>query len=104
VTRPIKIAKYSGSFGGDKDAAAKIRDDLLRPALRGSEDEVVLDFSGVDFLTQSFAHALLSAIVRKHPKSLERIRFDNCTDSVREIIEIVVQYSQEDLGAVPPAS
>lgn len=100
--RPIKIAKYSGSFGGDKDAAAKVRDELLRPALRDENKVVVLDFDGVDFVTQSFAHALLSAIVRKQAKSLERMRFDNCSDSVREIIEIVVQYSQDDLGAVPP--
>ena len=67
------------------------------------EGEVILDFAGVDFVTQSFAHALLSAIVRKQPTALERLRFDNCTNSVREIIEIVVQYSQEDLGAVAPA-
>lgn len=102
MTRPVKIADFAGSFGGDKDAAARVRDELLKPALRDTDHELVLDFAGVDFVTQSFAHALLSSIVRKQPKSLDRMRFDNCTDSVREIIEIVVQYSQEDLGAVSP--
>lgn len=97
----MKIDVYgeAGSFGGDKDAAARLRDRYLRAALEAHPTaEVVLDFQGVDFATQSFIHALLSAVVRRDPRSLERIRFDNCTPSVKEIIEIVVRYSQQDIA------
>ena len=90
----IPIFDYAGSFGGDKDAAAKVRDGLLKPALKQATADVIVDFVDVEFVTQSFVHALLSAIVRKQPSALERLRFDNCSESVREIIEIVVQYSQ----------
>lgn len=90
----IPIFDYSGSFGGDKDAAAKVRDELLKPALKQANADVIVDFVDVEFVTQSFVHALLCAIVRKQPSALERLRFDNCSESVREIIEIVVQYSQ----------
>lgn len=95
--KPIRVFSFAGSFGGDKDAAARIREELLKPAVSNDLSEVVIDFEGVDFVTQSFAHAMLSAVVRRDPKVLERIRFDNCSDSVREIVDIVVQYSQEEL-------
>ena len=95
--RPITISvfQYAGSFGGDKDAAAKVRDTILKPALKDASTVIAIDFVDVEFVTQSFAHALLSAIIRKDAKSLERMTFTNCSESVREIIEIVVQYSQE---------
>ena len=95
----IKVFDEAGAFGGDKDAAARLRDKQLKPALkREPHKTVTLDFRGVDFATQSFIHALLSAVVRKDPTDLDRLRFVNCSGSVREIVEIVVQYSQEDLG------
>lgn len=71
----IAIVDHAGSFGGDKDAAARLRERLLKPALKSGQ-EVVLDFRGVDYVTQSFIHALLSAVVRRDPPVLERIRFD----------------------------
>jgi anti-anti-sigma regulatory factor len=94
----IKVGSDVGAFGGDKDAAARIRDLELKPAIAKSDDDVVLDFAGVDFVTQSFIHALISQVVRRDPAVLNRIRFDNCTRSVAEIIEIVVEYSQHELG------
>jgi anti-anti-sigma regulatory factor len=90
-----RVYDVDGTFGGDKDAAARIREELLKPALGRPGVEVVIDFAKVEFATQSFAHALLSSIVRRRPADLERITFEHCSDSVREIIEIVVQYSQE---------
>lgn len=98
----IRVFAEAGAFGGDKDAAARLREKQLKPALAQDQQSVVhLDFAGVDFATQSFIHAVLSSVVRRNPKVLDRIQFDNCTDSVREIIEIVVQYSQEDLAPSP---
>lgn len=95
--KPVRISifAHAGSFGGDKDAAARVRDQLLKPALKDSDNEVILDFVDVEFVTQSFIHALLSAVVRRTPSTLDRLSFEHCTDSVRQIIEIVTQYSQE---------
>lgn len=93
----IRVQKYAGSFAGDKDAAARIRDTEVVPALRGGKS-VVLDFAGVDLATQSFVHALLASIVRENPEALEHIAFKNCNDSVRSLVEIVVDYAQQELS------
>jgi hypothetical protein len=92
----IQISRFAGSFAGDKDAAAKIRDEKLVPAL-ASGGGVVLDFEDVDLATQSFIHALLSNVIRSSPDILERTSFERCNPSIQELIEIVAEYSQEEL-------
>jgi hypothetical protein len=86
-----------GDFAGDKDVARGIREEKLEPAMLGGAS-VTLDFSGVELATQSFIHALISDLVRS-PRfdALDLITFINCNPSVRELIEIVVEYSQEDV-------
>lgn len=96
--KTIAIAKDSGAFAGDKDAAAKIREKQIRPALRGGGD-VILDFDSVEFATQSFIHALLAAVVRADPQILERMQFKNCNETVQSLVTIVVEYAQEELEA-----
>lgn len=91
----MKVFDFSGDFAGDKDAAASVRDIYIRPALARGE-QIVVDFSGVDLATQSFIHALVAGIVREDPASLDLISFKNCNDSVRSIIEIVVEYAQDE--------
>lgn len=92
-----KVKKYAGSFAGDKDAAASLRDDVLRPSLAKAK-RVTLDFAGVDLATQSFMHALLAQAVRENPSSLDHIEFKNCNDDIQALIEIVVDYAQEDFA------
>jgi len=92
----ILVSKHAGSFAGDKDAAALVRDSLLNPGLKQGGN-VIIDFKGVDLATQSFIHALLSNIIRSDPEALGRITFENCNSSVQELIEIVAEYSQEEL-------
>ena len=95
----ISVHKFAGDFAGDKDAAAKIRDDVLIPGLQSKTDtRVILDFAGVDLATQSFVHALLSSVIRLQASDLERIEFQNCNQSIQDIIEIVAEYSQEDIA------
>ncbi|MEW2376926.1 STAS-like domain-containing protein [Micromonospora sp. NPDC047812] len=94
--KKITISRYAGSFGGDKDAAARIRDRVLKRALADG-GSVALDFAGVELATQSFIHALLSNVIRSDATILERISFRNCNASIQEIIEIVAEYSQEEL-------
>lgn len=91
----MKLVTKTGAFAGDKDAAAQVRDTYIRPALERGRT-VVLDFAGVDLATQSFIHALIAAVVREDPATLERIDFKNCNDSVRSLVEIVVEYAQDE--------
>jgi hypothetical protein len=91
----MKVLTQTGAFAGDKDAAAIIREDYIRPALRKNR-EAVLDFAGVDLATQSFIHALIAGVVRDDPSNLDRIVFKNCNESVRSLIEIVVEYAQDE--------
>jgi|GEM_PF-2545415 len=61
--------------------------------------EVILDFEHVDAATQSFIHALISDILRKYGNNaLDRIAFKSCNDTIKKIINIVVDYMQEGMG------
>ncbi len=92
-----KVKRYAGSFAGDKDAAALLRSEVLLPSLAKSKS-VTLDFDGVELATQSFMHALLAQTVREDPSSLEHIEFKNCNEDIQALIEIVVDYAQEDFA------
>lgn len=65
------------------------------PALdRGKR--VVLDFEGIGSATQSFIHALISDVIRKKGiEVLDVMTFRNCTENVKKIVSIVVEYIQE---------
>lgn len=97
----IRVVQFAGTFAGDKDAAARIRQEALVPALERNQD-VILDFKDVDLATQSFVHAMLAAVVRDRPASLEHIMFENCNESIKSLIQIVVEYAQQDLDLSEP--
>lgn len=89
----ITMFDVIGDFGEDKDAAAILRDEKIRPCVE-REELVVLDFDGVTLVTQSFIHALLSDILRVNGEDvLELFDFKNCESVVKGIISTVVQYS-----------
>lgn len=91
----IKLFPDTGAFAENKDLAQSIRQDRIAPALDNNE-EVVLNFEGVDSTTQSFIHALLSDLIRKYGSEvLDRIYFKSCNKVVQKIINIVVSYVQE---------
>ena len=94
----IVIFDRAGEFAENKDVARDIRTQEIIPAL-DKNDEVVLDFQRVNGATQSFIHALISEILRKYGTDvLDRITFKSCNDTVRQIINIVVDYMQEGMG------
>lgn len=96
--KPIVIFDKAGAFAENKDVARDIRLREIIPALEKNE-EVVLDFERVDAATQSFIHALISDLFRKYGNdALDRIAFKSCNDTVRKIINIVVDYMQEGMG------
>lgn len=93
--KTITLLPLVGSFAENKDLARSIRLEQIVPALEG-EEEVTLDFQGVDSATQSFVHALISEIIRRYGiEVLDRLYFKNCSETVKTIITIVTEYMQE---------
>lgn len=94
----IVIFDRAGAFAENKDVARDIRKQEMIPAL-DQNDEVTLDFQRVNGATQSFIHALLSEVLRKYGgEVLDRIFFKSCNETIRQIINIVVDYMQEGMG------
>ena len=93
--KKIALFKRTGNFAENKDLAREIRLKEMIPAL-DSNEEVTLDFEGIDSATQSFIHALISDIIRKYgAEILDKLYFKNCNETVKKIISIVVEYMQE---------
>src|SRR4051794_1042392 len=93
MSRPIQIPSGSNGFAEDKEEARNLRRAEILPALEKGK-AVVLDFSWVKYATQSYVHALIGeALQRFGDQTLDHIEFRNCSDSVRSVIELVVDYS-----------
>ncbi len=91
----IKMFPLVGNFAENKDLARRIRVEELIPHLE-KQEEVTLDFHGIDSATQSFIHALISDLIRRYGvEVLDQIYFKSCNDIVKQIINIVVDYMQE---------
>lgn len=80
----IDIFNKAGAFAENKDIARNIRIKELLPALNKGE-EITLGFAKVDAAAQSFIHALISDILRKHGADvLDRIAFKSCNVTVKK--------------------
>ena len=96
--KQIKIFDRAGEFAENKDVARDIRLQEIIPAL-DKKEEVILNFEKVGAATQSFIHALISDVLRNYGNDvLERITFKSCNETIKKIINIVVDYMQEGLG------
>lgn len=90
----IIIYNRLGAFAENKDIAREIRIKEIMPALE--KEEVILDFENVQSATQSFIHALISDVIRKRGINvLDSLYFKNCNETVKKIIEIVIEYMQD---------
>lgn len=91
----INLFESVGAFAENKDVARGIRINSIIPALNRNE-EIILNFNKIESATQSFIHALISDLIRiKGIEVLDRILFKNCNLKIKKIIEIVVEYMQE---------
>ena len=91
----IKIVGMVGTFAENKDLARDIRITKIIPTLE-IDEEVILNFKGVEGATQSFIHALISDVIRRYgAKVLDKISFKECNENVRKMIGMVVEYMQE---------
>lgn len=96
--KKIVLFDKVGAFAENKDIARNIRLQEIMPALTENE-EIILDFEKVDAATQSFIHALISDVLRNHGNDvLDRITFKSCNETIRKIINIVVDYMQDGIG------
>lgn len=90
----IKLLPKTGVFAENKDIARDIRIKYITPVLEKNE-EITLDFKGIESATQSFVHALISELIRSFGSEiLDNIYFKNCNKSIQEIVNIVVDYMQ----------
>lgn len=91
----IRLFPMVGSFAENKDLAREIRIEKIAPAIDKGQ-EITLDFEKIDSVTQSFIHALTSELIRNYGADvLDKIYFKNCNETVKKIINIVVDYMQE---------
>jgi len=91
----IKILDLVGSFAENKDVARDLRTQKILPSMEKNEN-IIFDFGGVETTTQSFVHALISDTIRTRgiDQFIGKTEFKNCNDSVKKIINIVVDYMQ----------
>lgn len=93
--KEIKLFPLVGNFAENKDLARDIRIKEIIPTLE-NDQEISLDFKGIDSATQSFIHALISDLIRKYGNGvLDKVYFRNCNETIKKIINIVVDYMQE---------
>jgi hypothetical protein len=89
----VRVESGVNGFAENKDQAKELRIRQILPALEQGSP-VILDFAAVKYATQSFVHALIGeALQRQGEQALELIEFRNCSDAVRSVIELVVDYS-----------
>jgi hypothetical protein len=89
----ITIGSGVNGFAENKDQAKELRATRVLPAL-ASDVRITLDFAAVRYATQSFVHALIGEALQKYGEhALDQIEFRNCSEAVRSVIELVVDYS-----------
>lgn len=89
----IRILSGVNGFAENKDQAKEVRLARILPAIAEGRG-VVLDFAAVKYATQSFIHALIGEALQKYgERALDLIEFRHCSEAVRSVIELVVDYS-----------
>ena len=82
-------------FLGSRFRARELREEverLLMPA-----NEVVLDFTGMKSVTQSFVDELVGVLVLRHgPDIIQRLVFKGCAEDIKQILSFVVSSRTED--------
>jgi hypothetical protein len=95
--KKISILPITGPFAENKDLSRELRVNKIIPYLKENK-KIDIDFNGVENTTQSFIHALLSEAIRyKGENFADYVSFSNCNDKIMTIIEIVYQYTMDNL-------
>jgi hypothetical protein len=100
----IELSASSTGFAEDKDLARDLREREILPALERS-DRVVLDFSRVNYATQSYIHALIGEPLKKYGEdALESLEFKGCSPQLKSLITLVVDYSLGGFSETQPSA
>ncbi len=92
----IKLFEKTGRFAENKDTAREIRISQILPNLKRKK-EVILNFEKIESATQSFVHALISDAIREFGiEALNNLKFKNCDETIKKIINIVYEYMQTE--------
>lgn len=98
--REIQIFERIGQkvFAENKDIGQEIRVKDIMPQL-AIDEEVILNFEHVEKASQSFIHSLVGDPIRVYgvDKTLKLIAFKSCSNAVKQMIGIVVEYMQDAL-------
>ena len=75
---------------------------LLREAVSNAVDNwktAVVDFSGVEVITQSAADEFVGRIVRERITLLDSVRFSNCSKEVADLLQWAAENADSTLSA-----
>jgi hypothetical protein len=87
----VNMQNYFGKWAEDKDAAIRLRDSHIIPAIQEGK-KIDLDFRGVETAPHSLLNALLATPVKRLGiKAYQRIRVYNATGSIHEIINAIFE-------------
>ena len=94
MVHELKLHDEIGSFAGNGTMGNQLRLDKVEPHWDSSE-KIILNFEGVDSMTDSFVNAFVGNIVESHPDSFkEKLRFTNCSSLVKTFIKAALQMAQ----------
>src|SRR5213594_1673376 len=86
----LRFSATGTKYLGSRYTAKHFRDQILG-ALRAGDREIILDFSGIESVTDSFTDELLGALIATaDTEILPLLRFKGCSDSVRTAIELLL--------------
>lgn len=88
----VQVKARFGERPWDKDAALRLQREELLPAVRSGKG-VVFDFEGVEMLTQSFAHALVSVLRKELSNEFRELVFvENADRLVKTVMRLVTEW------------
>lgn len=82
-------------FAGSRGSGEKVREKMK--LMFDSNEDVTLDFCGVDSITQSFADEVVGIFVRAFGIEYiqDSLRLNNANDSIKKILNYVISYSKK---------
>ena len=90
TTIQVSEVLHAGAITG-RHSGRVIRESAVAALIRSSI--AVVDFSGVDVITQSAADEFIGRIVRQHPEIIAQISFSNCATDVANMLQWAAEHA-----------
>lgn len=92
MTTTIRIKDHFGSLCANGDKALSFLDKEIMQIVESGEN-IIFDFTDVRNMNSSFSNALFSnLIIRSGESTLSRIKFKNCKENIKSIINAALSY------------